>query len=331
MSVINRIAAAAARSKMITAVRKFFLEKAYLEIESPVLAPARIPESHIELFRSVFKNTFTKERDLYLLPSPELWMKRLLSEGFPSCFQISKCFRNAEQIGAHHNPEFSMLEWYTVDADYLDSYDLTRELLDCLGPVFPEDFARGLSSIKRISMHELFLEHTGIDLCRCSTLPGLIAEAAEQGIETAGAVWEEAFNKIFLQYAEPELAQYPAVFLYDYPIQIPCLAKVKLAKAGKEIMWRERWELYLHGMEIANCYTEETDPKEVGKFIAGEGEGGAHVPGTGNDVAEQQGFADLCASMPSCSGVALGVDRLLMALTGKKRIEDVLLFPFSEF
>jgi len=236
-------------------------------------------------------------------------MKRLLAAGFPSCFQLCKSFRNAEQLGAQHNPEFTMLEWYTLDADYIDSLRLTRELLEYLGELFDStDF----KAAAEIAMGDFFLKHTGIDLRRCADLEALKAEAAAKGHDAEGETWEEVFNAIFLRRAEPELANYPAVFLYDYPAQIPCLAA-----AGREPLVRQRWELYLRGIEIANCYTEERDGSEVSAFLDAE------TPVYDGDLPE------VSAAMPPCSGVALGVDRLLMALTGAKNIQDVLLFPFG--
>ncbi len=118
------------RARFTRRSRRFFLERGYLEVETPLLAPALIPEPALEVFRTEWIDPrCLAARELFLVPSPELWMKRLLARGSGSLFQICKSFRNFEALGRYHNPEFTMLEWYTVDADYMDSADLTDELL----------------------------------------------------------------------------------------------------------------------------------------------------------------------------------------------------------
>ena len=121
------------RARFTQHVRRFFIDRGYLEVETPLLAPALIPEPALEVFRTEWIDPRSlSARDLFLIPSPELWMKRLLARGSGSLFQICKSFRNCEALGRYHNPEFTMLEWYTVDADYRDSADLTDELLGFL-------------------------------------------------------------------------------------------------------------------------------------------------------------------------------------------------------
>ena len=127
-----------ARSRFTQAVRAFFLERRYLEVDTPLLAPALIPEPALEVFRTEWIDPRSlSARELFLIPSPELWMKRLLARGSGNLFQICKAFRNFEALGRYHNPEFTMLEWYTVGAGYLDSADLTDELLGCLAGIQP--------------------------------------------------------------------------------------------------------------------------------------------------------------------------------------------------
>ena len=122
--------AARKRSELYMNIRKFFIEKDYLEVFTPTLAPALIPEPTIKIFGTEFRNEFTGNLPLYMIPSPEVFMKKLLAAGSPSIFQISQCFRNSEQLGDIHNPEFTMLEYYTLGFDEMDSIRLTIEMLE---------------------------------------------------------------------------------------------------------------------------------------------------------------------------------------------------------
>ena len=314
----QQIAAAGERARLLSAVRRFFGSKNHLEVETPVLAPVRIPESHIGVFTT---------GDLCLVPSPEVWMKRLLAAGFPSCFQITKSFRNGEQTGRHHNPEFTMLEWYTLGAGYMDSLELTKELLLALGfdgTSLPDSGAAAVMPVR-----EAFLRYTGIDLQQCGTIADFQAAGRAAGYDLDRGTWEEYFHTIFLLYIEPRLEEFPLLFLYDYPVQIPCLAK---KKAGTPC--RERWELYIWGIEIANCFTEETDPEAAAEFMREEiaamerddGEDGDNEEGL-PAVPFDADLPEISGRMPPCSGAALGIDRLLMILTGAESIGEVLLFP----
>ncbi|MCF7953771.1 MAG: LysR family transcriptional regulator, partial [Spirochaetales bacterium] len=156
------------RAQLNRNIRQFFNSAGYLEVETPLLSPAVIPETSIEYFAADFINEFIGSRELYLLPSPEIYMKRLLAQGMGNIFQIGKCFRNGEELSRLHNPEFTMLEWYTVQADYEDSIALTREFLQQL-PVFSN--TRGSAQqedifkpLEVITMQELIQTHAGFDL-----------------------------------------------------------------------------------------------------------------------------------------------------------------------
>lgn len=316
MKVKKRIEISRARTRLLTEIRRFFENKQHLEIETPVLSPVKIPESHIELFSTCYKAGTSGDRMLCLVPSPEVWMKRLLAEGFPSCFQVTRSFRNAEQLGRLHNPEFTMLEWYTIGAGYMNSLQITQELLQAVGfngTALPES-----SSASVLSMRELFLRYTGIDIKHCPGMKDLRETAREKGYEMECSTWEECFHKIFIGHVEPCLADIPILFIYNYPRQISCLAKNL-----QDTPYKERWELYIRGIEIANCYTELRDPVEVTRFLEEEM---AASEQSGDNVPYDINLAEISSRMPACSGVALGIDRLLMAVTGAATIDEVLLF-----
>ncbi len=306
------------RAILSKAVREFFSNRDYIELDTPVLSPSCIPESTIHLFSTHFFHPFKGKKELFLLPSPELWIKRLIGEGIGNCFQLGKCFRNGESQGKLHNPEFTMLEWYSMEANYMDSLELTLELLQWVGRSFPEV---QFYPVHIIPIKEIVYDNTGIDLEKMTRRQDISEAAASIGIETTSSdTWESMFHKLFLEKVEPAIPQHGAVFLKDYPVFIN-----SLAKAIPNTIWGERWELYLGRMEIANCYTEEKDPQKIRLFFEKE-----------HHIREKEGFSctpdwsfpDLFSpEYPHCSGVALGFDRLLMYCTGIKDIRRV--FPFS--
>lgn len=315
------------RSRTIRGIRGFFDSRGYLEVDTPALSPEVIPEAPIEVFRTQFVHPHRPSTELYLLPSPEYWMKQLIAAGSGSIYQISHAFRNAENLGRIHNPEFTMLEWYTVGSDYYGSMEVCEELVrgiceslrDTAGSA--RAASGGFAPFSRLSMNEAFQRYAGVDLEAHAEGDSLRAVCEGLGITTAAEdSWADWFNRIFVDRVEPSLADLPSVLLYDYPSRVPTLAR---NRSGTP--WAERWELYLDGIEVANCFTEEQDSQAVERFLRHESEGrrGALVP-----VRPADGFHHHFENnFPLCSGVALGVDRLIMALSGEPEIRGVILFP----
>ncbi|MCX7787807.1 MAG: hypothetical protein N2442_08925 [Spirochaetes bacterium] len=320
------------RSQFNRITREFFSQKGYLEVDTPILSPALIPESAIEVFETFFLHPDRKPLPLYLIPSPEVWMKRLLAQGWPSLFQITKSFRNAESIGRIHSPEFTLLEYYTRGANYIASIDITEQyfqfLLDQIPPDFLASDLRVLQPpFQRMQVEEAFQRFAGFSLVPLDR-EGLLEKAKSLGLTLSEeASWEEAFNQVFVHLVEPNLPQDRPLVLLDYPAEVPCLAK-----RIPGTPWRERWELYIGGMELANCFTEETDPHEIEAYFAMEGEKKrfSRVPHTLDISFRDMYKIPSMKTIPLCSGVALGVDRLLMCLSGKSSIEGVILFPISD-
>jgi lysyl-tRNA synthetase class 2 len=257
-----------------------------------------------------------KEREFYLTPSPEIWMKKLLAENSGSIFQITKSFRNSEQKGKQHNNEFTMLEWYTVNADYTDSILVTEKLLALLGAVFDCKILK--QQPEKISVEKLFFDIAGIELKKCNTREKLVTAIKKAGFGiNSNYTWEEAYNFVFVSAIEPALPAERPVFVMDYPVQIPCLAKKK--SNGN---WYERWELYLNGIEVANCYTEETSKENIDVFFKEQAELKKDAIVKHNiDMAYTNIFS---TGFPECSGVALGIDRIVMVITGQNDIQNVI-------
>jgi len=316
------------RAGIIRRVRSFFDRRNYLELDTPLLSPDLIPESCLEVFETSLLSppgSAKRNRPLWLVPSPEIWMKKIIARHRVSVYQICKCFRNGESSGHLHSPEFTMLEYYTMDAGYTDSLALTEELFACLAD------AEGAPSLcppfRRITVAEAFNRWAGFDLFQAAGEKGALEEEARRlGLEPLPGMETPAlYDLIFIHTVEPGLRTEEAVAaLTDYPAFVPCLAKQ--AADGRTV---ERWELYYKGIELANCYSEESDPQKVKQFFINENSAKEKSAMVRHNVDhdywkifEQQNGA----AFPRCSGVALGLDRLIMALAGRSSIDGVLPF-----
>ncbi len=315
------------RSRIIKSVRTFFDSRNYLETDTPLLAPNLIPESCLEVFETRYippeGSTRRKEKPYWLIPSPEIWMKQLIASHRVSMYQICKCFRNGESTGRLHSPEFTMLEYYTLEADYQDSLKITEDLFSFL--MGQSEVSRLKPPFTRITMEEAFFEWAGFDLYKTAGMgAGALAEEARRlGLEPAPDMpLDDLYNLIFVHQVEPALPGDKAVALMDYPAFVPCLAQTH--KNGYSV---ERWELYSGGMELANCYSEEQDPIKVKDFFISEQRIKQNHALVTHGVDEN--YWKIFTNFPGCSGVALGLDRLIMAMTGKSTIDSVLPFPMD--
>ena len=312
------------RSLMYKSIRDFFDSRNYLEVFTPTLSPDLIPEPTIQNFETRFINEFEGNLDMYLIPSPEVFMKKLLANGFPSIYQISSCFRNSEQLGLIHNPEFSMLEYYTLGFNEIDSIALTEELLRAVKRPQTPSYAR--PPFITMSVSEAVKEYSGLDLDNLQEYVKLKESAEKKGLYVPeNESWDDTFNRIFINFVEPSLPKDKPVVLIDYPYQIDCLAEKYINRP-----YRHRWEMYINGTEVANCYKEETS-KEVTKTYY-EKEYSRLINERKNQALPipkiNPAFYEL--DIPSSSGVAIGLDRLLMCILGKEEITPLLLFPLSD-
>jgi lysyl-tRNA synthetase class 2 len=301
-------------------VRTFFDSKNYLELDTPLLSPDLIPESCLEVFETKRLHPTGSKKDshsIWLIPSPEIWMKKIISQHKTSVYQICKCFRNGESAGHLHSSEFTMLEYYTVNANYLDSLALTEELFEFL--------AQGLTSFypfERITVAEAFEHWAGFDLFAAVEENGALeAHGRKLGLEPLPNMTTAAlYDLIFIHAVEPHLKTKKPIALLDYPAFVPCLAKK--SQDGKTV---ERWELYYNGIELANCFSEETDPQIVKEFFISEQEEKKRNSLVQHSV--DNNYWKTFEDFPHCSGVAMGLDRLIMALTDRSTIDAVLPFP----
>ena len=322
-------------------------------MDTPVTSETVIPEPTIELMSTTIHGINDESGEsVYLLPSPEIYMKRLLAAGSGNIFQLARCFRDSESPSSLHSHEFLMLEWYTINADYIDSLETTEELLKKLArecDISPSAKTALSTPSLRMTIEDAFKEFSGIDLSACRET-GALREAAERrGLGPDSTLeWADLFHLILVGAVEPKLPRDRPVALIDYPARVECLAKVK-----KGTPWRERWELYLRGVETADCFTEMTSPAEVRAYFA-QGGGGRRgsPPGARSDgrsdsrrgsppggrsdgrnaaAPADTSFPDIYdGTHPNCSGVAMGVDRLLMVLAGAGSVSEIMPFPRGE-
>lgn len=282
------------RASILQQIRTFFIDRGYLEVETPHRIPANAPEPHIDVISS---------GDWALHTSPELAMKRLLSAGHERLFQICRVWRKDER-GRYHLPEFTLLEWYCSGVDYHALMDDCMALLAVLvptGKLWRQGKAIDLSSPwPRLTVHEAFGRYASRSLTEALT--------------------GNCFEELLTTEVEPQLGRERPLFLTEYPACQAALARTKPGDAH----YAERFELYIDGLEVANAFSELVDPGEQrARFVADEAR--RRAAGKPPYPLPEKFLAEL-AAMPEAAGIALGLDRLIMLLTGAARIDDVVAF-----
>jgi lysyl-tRNA synthetase class 2 len=284
------------RAQIIQCIRDFFISNDFLEVETPYRIPANAPEDHIDPFLA--ENGF-------LQTSPELCMKRLLCRGYTKIFQISRCWRKNER-GRRHLPEFTMLEWYRSDSDYHALMDDCQALLKHISNKFGNTVScdgfivRLHDELVRISVREAFNRYCYVSM----------EEAVRVG----------SFDELMVTHIEPGLSREHPVILMDYPLEMASLARIKLSDPTVA----ERFELYIAGMELANGFSELNEPNEQRRRFNEANTRRQEHGAPALPLPEQ--FLSELGQMPSSAGIALGIDRLVMVLTGTDQIDDVVAF-----
>lgn len=321
---MRKVEIAKSRSRFYRTIRNFFDDLGYTETETPILSPSLIPESSIEVFKTSLNHTHKGSDTLYLVPSPEVFMKSLLADGIGDIYQLTKCFRNAENYSPKHYCEFTMLEWYAIDKNYKDNIQVQKDLLQALAPSAAEETRHLFENFTVVTIPELMLDYANVDLEKCATLNDFKEHATQVGFSDyadASDTWEELFDRIFISHVENKIPEDKTVFVIDYPAQIPTTAK----RNGN---FYERWEFYMKGWEMANCYTEEARYDEMKDLFTKE-ENAKSTMITPHKV--DYDYLDIFKGekFPMCSGVALGIDRLFAIYMNANSLDDVSLFPFS--
>jgi lysyl-tRNA synthetase class 2 len=307
------------RAELLAAIRHYFHNEAVMEVETPVLSHAGNPDCYIDSFvtQTIIDG---RAQTLYMQTSPEFFMKRLIAAGSGSIYQIAKAFRNNE-AGRLHNPEFTMLEWYRLDYDYQDLMSDVEHLLKSIGMLDAD------GAIPRLTYAGLFEEHIGLNPHLC-TRQNLLHELDEHDVATASAIdlsRNDCLSLLLTHVIEPALQSQPYLYIYDYPADQAALA---VTRNKGEYAVAERFELYAHGIEVANGYTELTDSKIQAQRFDQElaNRKARDLPSIKTD---EHLIAALAAGMQACAGVAVGLDRLLIISEAESRLSEVLAFPID--
>jgi len=309
------------RARTISELRRWLDEHGFVEVETPVLQP---------LYGGAMARPFTThhnqlDRDFFLRIATELYLKRLVVGGIDRVYELGKDFRN-EGVSHKHNPEFTMLEWYEAYADYEQTaHDLELMVAEVaervLGTTEVEregvriDFA---PPWRRITLRDAIRERAGVDIAEHPTREALAAAIGGQLDPKEG--WGKLVDGLLAKSVEPELVQ--PTFIVDYPVELSPFAKAHRSEEGLV----ERWEAFVGGVEIANSFTELNDPDEQRRRFEQQR---AEIE-RGDEEAQpyDEAFVEaLEQGMPPTGGVGLGIDRLVMMLTGAKSLREVILFP----
>ncbi len=326
-----------ARARIVAAIRRYFAEHDFLEVDTPALQISPGLEPHLMAFSTEIVTPEGERQVRHLHTSPEFAMKKLLVAGLPRLFQLAHVFRNGERSRTHH-PEFTMLEWYRAGASLLDIMSDCENLLRAGLAVSGNAHFTWQGRIsdatlpwQRLSVAEAFAQFCGIDLLATTPDPtrpdlALLSAAAQQAGITPhpGDDWEDLFFRIFLERIEPHLGAPAPTILYDYPISLAALSR---PKPGDPRL-AERFELYVCGLELANAFGELTDAAtQRARF---EADCARKRQLYGYDYPIDEDFlAALAHGMPESAGIALGIDRLVMLATGATRIEEILWVPVA--
>lgn len=311
----------AIRHRFNQAIRSFFDERSYLEVETPILVCQPGTEVYLEYFQTSWLDHARRSHELYLRSSPELHMKQILSQGPKRIFQIAKSFRNHGELSHWHHPEFSMLEWYRAEDDFEGLIQETIDLIACvhsrLKAAYPEHVASlDVKSWKFFSVKQAFADFAGIDLIDKDPL--LWKKARTAGVISVNEKedFESAFFKVLIEKIEPVFQSFEGVVFYDYPPSQAALARVVDGAA-------KRFEIYFHGVELCNGFYELTDYSENIKRM--KESNSARLERGANPVPLDDFFiAALSHGLPTSCGNALGLDRLLALLLGKQALDACL-------
>ena len=296
------------RSQLLRAVRQFFDERGFVEVETPLLSAEIIPELHIEPFEAA---------NGYLQASPELHMKRLVAADMPAIFQITKSFRRDEH-GPLHRREFTIVEWYRTGDDMQAGMQLLDDLCQA---------TLGTSAARQTSYAAAFKKYVG--LCpHTSTVEELAAKADELEVPVVDNRRfddrDEWLNLLLSFQVEPHLGRDRPEMLFDYPASQAALAKTAKDQAGVETA--KRFELYWRGVELADGYDELTDATELRTRLRAVNQG-RQAEGKALLPLPESLLATMNGELPECSGCALGFDRLAMLACGAESISEVMAFP----
>jgi len=302
------------RSRLLSQIREFMVSHNILEVDTPILSHAGNTDPNLHSMKFQVQSSSTSVADtVYLNTSPEFAMKRLLADGSGSIYQISRVFRDQE-LGKLHQPEFSMLEWYHVGFDHHALMDKLNDLLEIFG----------LSQASRVSYSEIFTRHVGINP-HTSLNEALLVEAKSHGFESDGSNRSVLLDFLFNRLVAPHCGASTPEFIYDYPVSQAALSRIRHDTPPVA----ERFELFIVGVEIANGFHELIDASEQRQRFDADNEH-RRLLGISEIPVDENLIAALAHGLPNCAGVAVGIERLLMAVLGYDHIDEIVSFTYNQ-
>jgi elongation factor P--(R)-beta-lysine ligase len=322
------------REKVLKAIRIFFEQQSFHEVETPLLLAKPAAESYVEVFETTLLDRFRNPYKGFLSTSPEVALKKLLVAGIGNCYSLTKSFRNMETFSNTHNPEFTILEWYRVQADYKDIMNDCEQLMRMIHSYIYGDkpliYQGKIIDIQqpweRLTMKQAFKKFANIEFDEFLNEDNAKIIASQKGYQVESHnTWEELYNQIFLNEVEPFLGKGTPTILYEFPGSMAALSKRK----PDDPRYAERFEFYIEGLELGDCYSELSDPKEQENRFQEELKEIKRLGKTSYDY-DKDFIHALESGLPSCSGIAVGVDRLIMLFANTTNIRDTLFFPAEE-
>jgi len=307
------------RAKILQQIRQFFAERNVIEVETPALSQGTVTDVHLEAlacrYNFLAESSDQKSKQLYLQTSPEFHMKRLLASGYGCIFQISKAFRH-EESGRYHNPEFTMLEWYRLDFDHFNLMkevsELLKTVLDCAQPSL-------------VTYQQIFIDQIGLDPLIASR-EQLLALIIQENILSDWLIAEHDIDIllqfIFSEVIEPNIGLVAPCFIYNFPKSQASLAKI----CSNDNRVAQRFECYYKGIELVNGFNELTNHKEQLARFQQDNVCRSEF-GLKENTIDENFISALSFGLPQCSGVALGIDRLIMLALKAEHIDQVISFP----
>lgn len=332
------------REHVLTAIRRFFLDRQFHEVETPLLTGSLPPESYVDIFETTLLSRDRIPTRAFLATSPEPFLKKLLVSGIGNCFAMPKSFRNTEDKSLTHNLEFTILEWYRVNASYTDIMTDCEELLVFINTYLQRhNGEKGKSTDpyhvtyqgntvdltppwEQISVREACKKYAHFDLDVALDLISITPVAKRKGYTVSDKdTWEELFDQIFLNEIEPHLGRGKPTVIYDYPALLAALSR----KKKSDPRYAERFEFYIEGLELGDAYSELTDPDEqLARFKSEEEE--RKKMGKVDHPIDMDFIDALRMGMPSAGGIAVGVDRLIMLFADVTDIAQTMFSPRAD-
>lgn len=316
-----------ARFSILKNIRSFFDQENFIEVESPLIVKYPGQEPNLSPVELNVMNERQEKFPAFLHTSPEYTMKKMLAAGFDKIFFLGKCFRNEESFGGTHNPEFTMIEWYRAGVGLEKIMDDVENLFNFVSEeIFVQKIISGklIFHFERLSMKELWLECVQVNLDDYLDRENLLKLCQSKNYNpSVDENYETLFYRIFLNEIEPKLKN-RNIIIYNYPAVMASLSRVAEDAPG----YAERFEAYIDGIEICNAFGELTDGQEQKRRLLQEREERKKQGKTVFDIDEE--FISALDKMPASSGIALGVDRMVMVLLACQNINNVIPLPASE-